>query len=240
MQNIEDPAADRCQNKKVYFLVIDYIKTLIQNKTVSFGEKLPSERQMMATLGLSRNSIREALRSLENMGVIESRHGQGNFLVNHIGQSLGSIFSLLLFMDECSYLEIIQLRRSIETSACLLAAAQATDQDIRTLASAFHAMEQGNLQERTILDKKFHDTLIGISGNRLLKLFNETLSQLFESTIHEIRMHVSDKDWKKILDCHAKIYQGLAARDAQAAMDAVMKHYDLTDVYYLKLNMKSS
>ena len=95
MQNIEDTAADRCQNKKVYFLVIDYIKTLIQNKTVSFGEKLPSERQMTATLGLSRNSIREALRSLENMGVIESRHGQGNFLVNHIGQSLGSIFSLL-------------------------------------------------------------------------------------------------------------------------------------------------
>ena len=53
---------------KVYFLVIEHIKSLVQQGTLSFGGKLPSERQLMTTLGLSRNSIREALRSLENMG----------------------------------------------------------------------------------------------------------------------------------------------------------------------------
>lgn len=105
---------------KVYTLVIEHIKLLVQKEEITFGGKLPSERQLMATLGLSRNSIREALRSLENMGIIESRHGQGNFLVNHIDQSLGSIFSLLLFMKECSVKEVQQLRRSIEISAYLL------------------------------------------------------------------------------------------------------------------------
>lgn len=234
MQNRKEDTAHCCEPEKVYFLVIDYIKTLMRNGEVSFGEKLPSERQMAATLGLSRNSIREALRSLENMGVAESRHGQGNFLVNHIGQSLGSIFSLLLFMDACSYLEISQLRRFIETGACQLAAAQATDPQLQALGRALHAMEQGSLQERAILDKRFHDTLIGISGNRLLQLFNETLSQLFESSIHEIRMHIPAGDWEKILVCHTEIYEGLAARNAQAGISAVNRHYDLTDAFYLE------
>ena len=91
MNQIKETVANIEQNGKVYLLVIEHIKTLIQSGEISFGGKLPSERQLMMTLNLSRNSIREALRSLENMGIIESRHGQGNFLVNHMGKSLGSI-----------------------------------------------------------------------------------------------------------------------------------------------------
>ena len=121
MDQIKETTESAEQTRKVYLLVIEHIKTLIQRGEISFGGKLPSERQLMATLNLSRNSIREALRSLENMGIIESRHGQGNFLVNHMGKSLGSIFSLLLFMNQCNDLEISQLRRSIEIGAYLLA-----------------------------------------------------------------------------------------------------------------------
>ena len=65
---------------RVYFEVIDYIKRLVGEGKVRFGEKLPSEREMMETLGLSRNSIREAMRTLEHMGMTESRQGKGNFL----------------------------------------------------------------------------------------------------------------------------------------------------------------
>ena len=71
------------ENEKIYFLVIDYIKELVKKGEVKFGGKIPSERELMSTLGMSRNSIREALRTLENMGLLECRQGQGNFLVNH-------------------------------------------------------------------------------------------------------------------------------------------------------------
>lgn len=80
------------ESEKVYFLVIEYIKELVKKGDVKFGGKIPSERELMSTLGLSRNSIREALRTLENMGLLECRQGQGNFLVNHVGQSLSSLF----------------------------------------------------------------------------------------------------------------------------------------------------
>ena len=72
------------KNEKVYYLVITYIKELAETGQIEFGSKIPSEESSMVTLGLSRNSVREALRCLEHMGIIESRHGQGNFLVNHV------------------------------------------------------------------------------------------------------------------------------------------------------------
>lgn len=217
------------QTGKVYVLVIEHIKTLIQSGEISFGGKLPSERQLMTTLNLSRNSIREALRSLENMGIIESRHGQGNFLVNHMGKSLGSIFSLLLFMNQCSDLEISQLRRSIEIGAYLLSVKQAQETEILTLAHALNQMECAREEERTKLDKNFHDTLIKISGNRLLQLLNETLSQLFESAIQQLHADISPKEWQTLLSYHSQIYQFLVSRDETAGTKAISKHYDFID-----------
>ena len=103
------------ENEKVYHQVIEHITNLAATKEISFGSKIPSERELMATLGFSRNSIREALRTMENMGIIESRQGQGNFLVNHIGEkSEGSVFSMLCQYGTDQLLKISQLRRFIE------------------------------------------------------------------------------------------------------------------------------
>ena len=96
--------------EKVYVTVIAYIKQLVQDGQLEFGGKLPSEREMMATLGLSRNSIREALRTLENMGLLSCIHGKGNYLVNQIGESFSSVFSMLLFLKQSNFDEVQQLQ----------------------------------------------------------------------------------------------------------------------------------
>ncbi len=211
---------------KVYFLVIEYIKTLVQQGTLSFGGRLPSERQLMTTLGLSRNSIREALRSLENMGIIESRHGKGNFLVNHIYQSLDSIFSLLLFMNECSSQEVSELRRSIEIGAYLLAVNQADDTAIQALALSLDRLKNSSVKDRAQMDKQFHDTLINISGNRLMKLLNNTLSQPFENVIQQTQTQIPASQWDALLAYHTRICECLLARDKAAGINAIMEHYD--------------
>ena len=107
--------------EKAYVTVIAYIKQLVQDGQLAFGGKLPSEREMMATLGLGRNSIREALRTLENMGLISCVHGKGNFLVNQIGESFSSVFSMLLFLKQSNFDEVQQLRRGLEMQSLLLA-----------------------------------------------------------------------------------------------------------------------
>lgn len=231
MPAVKSPADNKAANQKAYFLVIEYIKTLMAKGEITFGGRLPSERQLMATLGLGRNSVREALRTLENTGILESRHGQGSFLVNHIGASLGSTFSLLLSMNECSVPEISQLRRSIEIGACLLAVRQTPEAGTERLTALLQDMEKSSLEERASLDKAFHDTLIALSGNRLLKLLNETLSDLFETTIQDLLSHISAREWDTLLTYHTRICACLLAKDEASCIAAVMEHYDFIDAH---------
>lgn len=227
MDESKEAAVGTGQPGKVYFLVIEYIKALVQKGELAFGGKLPSERQLMYTLGLGRNSVREALRSLENMGLIESRHGQGNFLVNRMGESLGGMFSLLLFLNECSLEEISQLRMCIEQGAFLMAVKQAGDTELEAFAEALRNLEHASEKERARVDKQFHDCLIEISGNRLLKLLNETLAQLFSHTIQERLAYSPQEEWGRLLAYHVQIYESLRNRDEAAGIAAIMGHYDM-------------
>lgn len=217
------------ENQKVYFVVIEYIKELVKEGKVEFGGRLPSERELMATLGMSRNSIREALRTLENMGLIESRQGQGNFLVNHMGKSLSSVFSMLLFTRESDYVEISQLRRFIEIGAFLLAARNASSQDKEILRNILEQIDAASGQERVVLDKQFHDELIRISGNHLLSILNEALSELFETVIYDLALNIAPQDWDRLNDCHKRVYQCLLDGDVQGGMKSIRDHYNIVD-----------
>lgn len=217
------------EHEKVYFTVIEYIKQLAKEGKVSFGGRIPSERELMNTLGLSRNSIREALRSMENMGLIESRQGQGNFLVNHMGRSLNSVFSMLLFMGESDYVEISQLRRFIEIGAYLLAVKKAEEEDISRLEEIWQGIEECSGEEKVRRDKQFHDEIIRISGNRLLGILNESLGDLFETFIEELALHIASKDWNALCMCHEKVSECLRDRDVQGGMKAIREHYNIID-----------
>lgn len=217
------------ENQKVYFVVIEYIKEMVKEGKVEFGGRLPSERELMATLGMSRNSIREALRTLENMGLIESRQGQGNFLVNHMGKSLSSVFSMLLFTRESDYIEISQLRRFIEIGAFLLAARNASEQDKEILRDILEQIDAASGQERVALDKQFHDELIRISGNHLLSILNEALSGMFETVIYDLALNIAPQDWDRLNDCHKRVYQCLLDSDVQGGMKSIRDHYNIID-----------
>ena len=76
-------------NEKTYERVIEYLKQQIQEGKLSCGSKIPSERELAASLNLGRNSVREALRTMEHTGMLESRQGKGNFLVNIAAEKSG-------------------------------------------------------------------------------------------------------------------------------------------------------
>lgn len=94
------PADEEKNTARTYDLVLEYLKGQILEGKLTLGAKLPSERSLMAELGLSRNSVREALRQLENMGFVRSVHGQGSFLVNEAGQGFSSILSMMLLLRQ--------------------------------------------------------------------------------------------------------------------------------------------
>lgn len=217
------------QQSKAYYQVIDYIKQLVKEEKIHFGGKIPSEREMMETLGLGRNSIREALRMMEHMGLIESCHGKGNFLVNHMGQSLNSVFSMLLFTKESNYMEVSQLRRAMEIQAFTQAADRIGEHEKAVFADIMRQMEEGDHSAKVQADHDFHQMLFGCSGNHLLALLMQALSEVCREEIQLILENVTAEHMERWLILHQTIYHCLINGDKVNGVKAVVEHYEWID-----------
>ena len=215
----------KAKSDKTYYHVIAYIMGMVKEGKLSFQSKLPSERELMETLGMGRNSVREALRTLENIGLIESRHGKGNFLVNHMGESLSSVFSVLLFTGESNYLEVSQLRRAIEIQAFAQAADLIGDEDKKKFSGIMKQIEEGDCAARVQADQDFHRLMIHCSGNHLLELLMDALSSVCKEEIHMILENSQEEyveQWKTL---HRRVYECLMNRDKEYGVEALLDHY---------------
>ena len=217
------------RQEKAYYQVIDYIKQLVKENKVGFGGKIPSERELMETLGLGRNSIREALRTLEHMGVIESCHGKGNFLVDHMGESLSSVFSMLIFMKESNFQEVNQLRKAIEVQAVVQAVDRIGEAEKEQFTDIIGRMEHGDHSMRVQADQDFHHLLIQCAGNHLLEVLMEALSEVCREEILMVLDDVAEEYVIQWLNLHQKIYRCLMDKNKEQGIDAILEHYRWSD-----------
>lgn len=213
---------------RTYNLVLQYIKEKIKNNELTLGNKLPSERTIMEELDLSRNSVREALRQLENMGFIQSNHGQGNFLVNQAGQGFSEIFSMLLLMNQTDRSEFLILRRSLEIEAYKQAMINRNEEDLQILQQAVeqmnHATNQDKIEEA---EKIFHHTLMTAGQNKLFAMIMQALSTLEDTYRHETLSLLEDDRKRLLLQVHQDIVEALQVRDMQRGCQAMQRHFDL-------------
>ena len=116
-----------------YFAVLQYIKTLIMQGKLNIGDKLPTERHLSETLALSRNTVRDAIRIMSSMGLVESRQGSGNYLSNKISRNISATVDFMLLLEQSNYLEINQIRRAIALECFRNIFHKCTPRDIRLL-----------------------------------------------------------------------------------------------------------
>ncbi len=119
------------KNAKVYEQVIEQIKTMIISGNLQKGDKLPSERELVDQLKVSRTSIREALRALEIVGLIKCKQGEGNFIRDNFDNSLFEPLSLVFMLERSNKEDIIEVRRIIEVEAAALAAKRITKDQLK-------------------------------------------------------------------------------------------------------------
>ena len=103
---------------KPYQLVIDHIKDDILNGVLKPGDRLPGERELAEQLGISRNSVREGLRILENMGVTASRHGAGHYVSLNFDVPMTEMLSLIYTMKNMGRDDLNQFRYCLWTRSC--------------------------------------------------------------------------------------------------------------------------
>lgn len=220
------------KNERAYEKVIEHIKNEIWQGTLKRGERLPPERELAESLGVSRNSVREAIRTLGLMGFVSSTQGAGNFVTCDIEQNLRESFHMMLLMGETTYIQISQLRCGLESETARLAAERLTPKQAARLRELVQLMRmEGDPQKASRYDQEFHLLLCEAAGNRLIKsLFSAMLSTFndFISTMY-VRIVEDPRQAEALHSAHQRLAGALTARDADAAGQAMRAHFEVVD-----------
>lgn len=209
----------------------DKIKELIVEQALGPGDALPTETELMQRFGISRNSLREALKSLQAMHIVEIRRGFGTYVG---ALSLEPMTEAIAFRTvvghrrgQGSLLELLQLREALEAGLMHQLAGRLPDEDLRELDALVARMhkevrEDGEIAART--DRAFHRTLHRSLDNELLS----ELLDAFWNAFHRVRSEGLGKaaDGEELADMHARIVDAVRDGAAEAAEAAVHRHFD--------------
>lgn len=212
-----------------YQKAIDYLADQIKAGKLSVGSRLPTERAIAEDVGISRNSTREALRSLENMGMIESIQGSGNYLTGSISKSLSSMIRMLLLLKKTNPKEICAVRRTLEKSVCNAAIQQDLSPGWLEQAEWVLDSPAADLAEEIENDRKFHYLLVEASQNRLWMELMNAIMDVYREWI-DLVLHGADAQTKgQLKQAHRDILEAIIAKDREKCEQAIERHYDIID-----------
>lgn len=217
-----------CTNK-VYTQIIDQIKESIISGELKKGDRLPSERVMSEQLGVARATVREAIRSLEMMGLIECVQGEGNFITNNLENTLAEPIAIMFILNHGKIREINELRRGLEMEAIKLATARITPQAVKKLEELCRIMETSvNQAEQAEADKQFHYEIAKAADNGLIMNILNASATLIESQIKDSRLKIfsSEKNNDSTNTQHRKVLEAIQAKDPDQAVLAMQTHMD--------------
>lgn len=227
--------------KKAYKVVFDYFKNKILSGEIGIGYKLPAERDIAEQLGVSRNSVREAIRMLEMMGFVESLQGSGNYICCDPHGYFTQSFNMLMVLRDISYNEIFDTRRAMEFEALTLAVQNITQEELERLHDVLQQMDEPmSLKSNAKLDVEFHRILIQASHNTLMIYLTQLMSDLLDIFIKNLRTSIlADRRRSKALRAaHWDIYNGLLTHDAPRAYEAMEQHFEIVKEHVIKFEQK--
>ena len=210
----------------LYQAVQDEVKSYIIEHALMPGDALPPETELAAQLGVSRNSVREAVKSLETLGIVEARTGAGLFVRNFSFDPLLENLAYGLMFDLKDLADILEIRFHIEHSMIDQAVAAVTDEQVQQLYTILERMRlpMTRGEDYTEEDRLFHRTLWANVKNRSVGKIVDVFWMIFS----QARRHVSvpsNPDQLEIYQWHVEIVKALDERNAEAARVAMVRHY---------------
>lgn len=222
------------QTSNIYVRVIDQILTLIRNGSLKQGDQLPSETELTMQFGVSRSSVREALKALEVLGILESKTGVGSFVKE--GTLSDAAFSLLYELaEEGGPFEIIEARKAVEPRIAFLAALRRTADDLRAMKRVLDLMEQqvANGEPTMEVDLEFHLLLAAACGNPVLadcmRLISGRMRKRFWQAMKGDSLSVRGRP-AVYLGHHRKVLEAIDEQDAPRAEAAMLEHLEAVEV----------
>ncbi len=201
---------------------------LINKGKLQPGDKLPSERHLMEQLHVSRSPIREALRSLSLIGLLETRPGDGTYVSEHLTTTLADQVEWSILMDKEDILEWLEVREPLEVQAAGLAAERITPKGLRRLETALadyynNADDPERLAEAEI---RFHQTVVDIADNDTLRRLMGIFYDFYRQYVQQRRFRFATKNPHK--QGHQEIIEAIKVGDTEAARQAMKNHLSVS------------
>lgn len=204
---------------------IEKIKEMIVSGALRPGDRLPKESELAAELGLSRNSLREAVRALSLIRILDVRQGDGTYVTSLDPQLLLEAMSFVVdFHRDDTVLEFLAVRRILEPAATAMAASRIPDTELDVLQGKLDALgPEPSVEELVASDLEFHRGIVQASGNSVLCSLLDGLSG--PTTRARVWRGLTQRDAvSRTLHEHQAILSALRDRDAEAARSWATVH----------------
>ena len=206
-------------------IVVELTKSLLKfifSGSIRPGDKLPTERQLQEALGVSRSAIREALKALTVLGIVEVRQGDGTYLRKLDSALLTQTIEWGLLLGERQMMDIIEARKEIEIILAKYAAIRRTPEELEELSEILAKLENCSIEDFVELDILFHLSLAKMAKNTALRGILSNIQSLLRTWIKCVIEAAGETGFSYRF--HYKIYQAVAEGNPNAAMTAMEEH----------------
>ncbi|MDE3028088.1 MAG: FCD domain-containing protein [Paracoccaceae bacterium] len=221
--------------EKLSTAVVRQIELLILRGILRPGERLPSERDLSDSLGVSRPSLRDAVAELQERGLLTARAGAGIFVADVLGSAFSPALIQLFSSHDEAVFDYLSFRRDMEAMTAERAATLGSDTDLKLINTLFAKMEAAhtkrNPTDEARLDAEFHMAIIEASHNVImLHMMRAMFELLREGVFYNRQVMFKQRTTRSaLLDQHRAINTALQNRDAVAASAAVESHLDYVE-----------
>ena len=208
--------------------VVERVIGLILDEGLKPGERLPSERELQSRLGISRSSLREALKTLTAIGAVSVAVGGGTFVGSGGSSLLAKPLAWGFLMSEAGAREVIGARRAVEPATAALCAVSATADERQAIARGVEAMRAAlsDAERYVQLDLGFHLAIAAGGHNRLLQHVLDMLRHLVRAWVVQNYSDMTPAERVEAFEEHPPIQRAIEARDPEAAQRAMAAHLD--------------
>ncbi|MFD1067644.1 FadR/GntR family transcriptional regulator [Oceanobacillus locisalsi] len=204
-------------------IIMNQFTRMIKEGELSIGDKIPPERDLADQFGVGRSTIREAIKSMTSMGLLEARLGEGTFIRKVDSDNIKQQLQWGLYLDPAPFNELIELRKILELETVKRAALNRTEEEIAELASWIDNMQQeGQVHRNKQNDLMFHMTIAKASNNKmiynLLDLIRMSLEEWFENVLKD--SHNVENSIKE----HQCILEAIIQQNVEQAIETMEIH----------------
>ena len=210
--------------------IVRKLLLLIEEKKLHPGARLPSERELATQLQVSRPSLREALRALSIMNVVDIRQGAGTFITGLEPELLVEHLDFVFALSDATYLDLLESRQIVEGGLCALAARRITDEELARLDACIKRLVESVNDSALFFqaDLDLHECIAESARNMILGRFMASIRRLGRAS----RQRTTDLPGikKQVIADHQAIVKALHARDPEAAQVAMLQHLQNVEI----------